>query len=613
VSCVIAFADLTGAPAERGLLVRAAAVPPYDSDRVSVTLHEQVGLAAAPLPRRVSGFASVAPQGYGGVITVALDGRLDDRRELRRRLSSCLSVDPATVSDAELVLAAYLRWGLDAAAHLAGEFAWCLWDGRERRLVCARDHFGVRPLYYAWGPRALVISNAVASLQRAGVVSDRLLDRAVGDLLLFGDPQEPADTMLADVRRLPAAHVLTWTAASGVDVWAYWKLVPPSPQRARDCRDVGASLRDALQRAVDDRVGGEAATVLMSGGLDSTSLAALAARRAEPAPVRALTSVHRTVGHDEEERFAALAAGAIGIPCDIHPLDSYELFGRWDADACPVLPMAEPLTAVMADLLERVSEHDAVALSGDGGDPLFLPATLPRHVGRMPPMDIVRGVWRLGVRYRRAPLFGVRTAWRRLRSPDPPPPAWLAASLGAVYDAGARRQEVEAATRVEGAVLRRESVRQLRSPWWPSLFESLHPAATRRPADVRYPFFDRRVVELALALPSYPWCVGKTALREAMQGLLPDDVRLRPKAPLPFDPVAVRQRRSFDDVVRTLSAAPGIDRYVDVRRLAATVAPGGLLLDAEPGTLAAFSLALWLVQAPGVRAEGLSRVAAARL
>jgi asparagine synthase (glutamine-hydrolysing) len=173
---------------------------------------------------------------------------------------------------------------------------------------------------------------------------------------------------------------------------------------------------------------------------------------------------------------------------------------------------------------------------------------------------------------------------------------WLAAPLGAVYDVGARRQEVGAATRVEAAVLRRESVRQLRSPWWPALFESLHPAATRRPADVRYPFFDRRVVELALALPSYPWCVGKTALREAMQGLLPDDVRLRPKAPLPFDPVAVRQRRSFDDLERTLSAAPGIDRYVDVRRLAATAAPGGLLLDAEPGTLAAFSLALWLHQ-----------------
>jgi asparagine synthase (glutamine-hydrolysing) len=591
VSCVVAFADLTGAPAGCAPLAHAAGVPPYDGGRVSVTLDGHVGLAAAPLPRRRCGVATVSPRGCESAITVVFDGHLDDRRELLCRLTS-LSTDPAAASDADLVLAAYLQWGLDAAAHLAGEFAWCLWDGRERRLVCARDHFGIRPLYYAAGPRALAVSNAVTSLQRTGTVSDGLLDRAVGDLLLFGDPQEPADTMLADVRRVPPAHTLTWTPSSRVEIRAYWRLTPPPPLRARRDRDVAERFRDTLQHAVDDRIGREPATVLMSGGLDSTSLAALAARSASR--VRALTSVHRTVAYDDEERFAGLAAGAIGIPWDVHPLDGYELFGGWDGDACPVLPMAEPLTAVMADLLERAAAHGGLALSGDGGDPLLLPATLPRHVGRMPPLDIARGVWRLGRRHRRAPLLGLRSTWRRLRTPDAPPPSWLAASLSATYDPAARRHDVEAAARVEREVLRRESVRQLRSPWWPSLFESLHPAATRRPVEVRYPFFDRRVVDLALALPSYPWCVGKIALRESMDGLLPDAVRLRPKTPLPFDPVAVRRRLSFDDALQTLSAAPDFDRFVDVRRLAATVAPDGLLLDAEPGTLAAFSLAVWL-------------------
>ena len=166
------------------------------------------------------------------------------------------------------MLAAYLQWGLDAAAHLAGEFAWCLWDGRERRLVCARDHFGIRPLYYAAGPRALAVSNAVTSLQRAGTVSDRLLDRAVGDLLVFGDPQEPADTMLADVRRVPPAHALTWTRSSGVEVWAYWRLTPPPPLRVRRARDVaravsrhaaarrGRSHRERAGHGVDERRAG---------------------------------------------------------------------------------------------------------------------------------------------------------------------------------------------------------------------------------------------------------------------------------------------------------------------------------------------------------------------
>jgi len=596
VSCVVAFADLTGAPAERAALAHAASVPPFDACRAALAIDSNVGLASAPLPRREPGWATASPPGYGASITLALDGRFDDRADLLRRLAPRLTVDPAAASDADLALAAYLRWGLDAPKNLAGEFAWCLWDGRERRLVVARDHFGVRPLYYASSPAALVVSNAVACLQRAGVVSSRLLDRAVGDLLVFDDPQEPAETILADVRRVPPAHVLTWTPQSGIALWAYWRLPPPAIV-GRGFSPAGvAAFGAALQQAVDDRVD-EPATVMMSGGLDSTSIAAMAMRRSAPGALRALTSVHRSVPQDEEERFAAAAASAIGLPWDTHPLDDYGLFDRWDADARPVLPVAEPLTAVMADLLERMSAHGSVALSGDGGDPLLLPATLPRHIGRMPAGDIARGVWRLWTGYRQPPLLGLRSTWRRLRTPDTPPPAWLAAPLRAGYDVDARRRDVQAAARVEKGVLRRESVRQMRSPWWPSLFESLHPAATRQPVEIRYPFFDRRVVDAALALPSYPWCIGKIALREATAGLLPDAVRLRPKAPFAGNPVGLRQKPTFEDAVALLRSAPGIERFVDVSRFAATVHPSGLLLDDEPGTLAAVSLALWLTHA----------------
>ena len=594
MSCVVALVELTGAPVERATLVHAASVPPYDGTRVRVGLDGGVGLAAAPLPRREPGASVISPSGYGASIVAVVDGRFDERAQLLRRLTPRLEADPAHASDADLVVAAYLEWGLDAAAHLTGDFAWCLWDGRDKRLFCARDHFGIRPLYYACGDRSLAASNAAASLFRAGVASGRLRDRAVGDLLLFGDPMTPGETMLADVNRVPPAHVLTWTRGSGVEVRPYWRLQPPS--RACAHHEAAGRFRDTLQRAVDDRLRGEPATVLMSGGLDSTSVAALAARRDRTAPVRALTSVHRSLPQDSEERFASLAAEAIGIPWDTHPLDDYELFGRWDADACPVLPMAEPLTAVMADVLDRASAHGSVALCGDGGDPLLLPATLPRHVGRARPLETVRGVWRLWVGYRKPPLLGLRSTWRRLRTQEAAAPPWLAAPLRAAYDAGTRRQEVETAARVEPGVLRREAVRQLRSPWWPSLFESLHPAATRRPVDVRYPFFDRRVVEAGLALPSYPWCVNKIVLREAMVDLLPDAVRLRPKTPFAADPVGLRRKTSLEEVVRIMQAAPGFERFVDVPTFAATVRPSGLLLDDEPGTLAALSLALWLTR-----------------
>jgi len=608
VSCVVALTGLTGAPAERALLVHAVTVPPFDGAAVRTVVEGHVGLGAAPLPGGASGLSQSALLGSGACVTAVFDGRLDGRGELGRNVRPHLTVDPASASDADLILGAYLAWGLDAPAHLLGDFAWCLWDGRERRLLCARDHFGVRPLYFVHTARWLAISNAVTSLRRVPDVSDRLLDRAVGDLLVFGDPQDPHDTMLAAVRRVPAGHRLTWTEAAGPRVSAYWRCAAPPPARVRDPRETIAGFRERLQQAVDDRLRGESATVMMSGGLDSTSVAALAVR-APLARIRAITSVHRTLAHDEEERFAGLAAAALGLPIDAHVLDAYGLFDRWDGDACPVLPVAEPLTAVMSDLLFRASAHGSVVLSGDGGDPLLLPATLPRHLGRMPARDIARGIWQLVHGYRRPPLMGLRSTIRRLCAPEESSPPWLAAPLRAVYDVAGRRRDVAAAARVEPDVLRRESLFQLRSVWWPSLFESQHPAATLRPVDVRYPFFDRRVVEFGLALPSYPWCVNKTILREAMTGLVPDAVRLRPKAPLPFDPVAVRRQLTLHDVVRRLSAAPCLERFVDAASFAAAVAPGGLLLDAEPGTLAALSLAWWLTHAPAAHARSVGAAA----
>ena len=198
------------------------------------------------------------------------------------------------------------------------------------------------------------------------------------------------------MQRLPPAHVLAWTPSSGVTVRAFWRLQAVAPRR-HDA-DVTAHFRETLQQAVDDRLAGQPATVLMSGGIDSTLVAAMAVRSRSGTAVRALTSVHRALPNDMEEQFASMAAHAIGVSWDTHLLDGYGLFDRWDGDARPVLPMAEPFTAVMADVFERVSAHGGVVLSGDGGDPLLLPATLPRHAGRMPAWEIARGVWRLGVR-----------------------------------------------------------------------------------------------------------------------------------------------------------------------------------------------------------------------
>ena len=130
-------------------------------------------------------------------------------------------------SDAELILAAHERWGADGASRLLGDFSFCIWDAASRQLVCARDHFGVKPLYYARVGPAIVISNALRSVRRYPGISDRLDDLAVGDVLLFGLAMDSSRTMFTDISRLPPAHVLVGSGSGVQGVHRYWTLDPP--------------------------------------------------------------------------------------------------------------------------------------------------------------------------------------------------------------------------------------------------------------------------------------------------------------------------------------------------------------------------------------------------
>jgi asparagine synthase (glutamine-hydrolysing) len=138
----------------------------------------------------------------------------------------------------------------------------------------------------------------------------------------------------------------------------------------------------------------------------------------------------------------------------------------------------------------------------------------------------------------------------------------------------------------------------LAAPGWPQAFESLDPNTTGLPVELRYPLFDARVVSLALSLPSYPWCVDKTVLREAMRGRLPDVIRLRPKTALAGDPVALRAWPA-GKVVALIKNTPGMDAYIDVQAFERSAQDTGLLTDRQSGTLAAAALATWLGTAAG--------------
>ena len=602
----VAILDTSGAPVDRRLLETIIDVSPCDASRAVVWTHDGIGLGAAPLhttqrverPVAASRNASTAflSVSAGGRFGVVMDGRLDDRASLIGALEGDLGRCIGRVPDVELVLAAYERWGSDCAAHLLGDFAFCVWDAERRQLFCARDHFGVKPLYYACVGSAIVVGNVLRSVRRYPGISARLDDHAVGDVFLFGLAMDPSRTMFAEIARVPPAHVLVHSASGAHRVRRYWALEPPATIDAANHGEAVEAFGEALRRAVADRVGSGPVGVLMSGGLDSSSIAAMAAGvlgSSAPESLRAFTGVYDTVAADEERHYSSLVAARLQIPIEHLALDGYQFFARWDEGELPPEPTTEPMTATMADLLARAADHGASVLTGDGGDPLLLPSPLIRQIGHVPFRRLMAGfMTSLGAQPR--PPIGLRSSlpnWRRGRDTDVP--AWLAEPLLRSFDARSRWTEITA-RRAAHRGPRSAAVNSLADPWWPSTFETYDAGAMGRPVEMRYPFFDVRVVGAALRLPSFPWCVNKHVLRTIMQGRLPDAVLQRPKTPLAVAPESVHGQWSFSAAVQALAAAPAIEQYVNVQKFEAEVRPEFLFTDRARGTLAAVSLAVWL-------------------
>ena len=393
----VAIFDTSGAPIDGRLLRNMMDVPPYDAASGVVWAADGVGLGASPLVtpsalptpsplRSPHHVGAPQPLACGDRLRIVMDGRLDNRAALVRRLE--VGLEPrggldrrlGAASDVALALAAYELWGTDCASHLLGDFSFCVWDADHRHLFCARDHLGVKPLYYSQLGTTLVVSNVLRSVRRHPQVSTRLDEAAIGDFLLYWTCLEPSRTSFADVARVPPAHTLTVSEAGRARLARYWALEPEDSLRLRRPAEYIERYVSTLETVVGDRVGLGPAGILMSGGLDSSSVAAAAASVVGPATtptaLRAYTAVYDTVEQDQERHYSTLVARALRIPIEHYAMDGYRWFERWNASLLPPEPSAEPMTAMMADLLEQVSRHSGVVLTGDGGDPALLPSTL---------------------------------------------------------------------------------------------------------------------------------------------------------------------------------------------------------------------------------------------
>lgn len=575
MSGIVGVINPDGQPVERELLGRLTQSLAWRGpDDQGVWLEGPVGLGHTLLRTTFESLSEQQPSSLDGCVWITADARIDGRADLIHELEGRGCTNLKNVPDVELILSAYQVWGEDCVHHLLGDFAFAIWDGPRRRLFAARDQLGVKPFYYADTGRSLIFSNTLNCLRQHPDVSDRLNDLAIADFLLFGFNLDPATTSFADIRRLPAAHSLTWQPGGVAKVRRYWSLPAEGVLRYPRQRDYVDRFQELLGQAVADRLRTDKVGVFLSGGLDSPLVTAIArellAARSPRFDLHCYTAVYDRLIPDEERYYAGVVARHLQVPVEFLPLDDYALFGR-QSDLRTPEPINDPRGAASADLINLAASRSRVILTGNGGDEILCQSKsyLYKLVKGLHLAPLAAGVGRCLFLYGHVPQVGFKATlgrWRQRHGrsqPDAGFPGWLNPDLAARLELRARWQRLNQAARPKEPV-RPEAYACLANPFFQVFFENYDTGTMRIPVEFRHPLLDLRLLSYALSLPPLPWCVDKIMLRELAKGRLPDLIGRRPKTPLAGYPDLALVRRPGS---RWLDAfAPCQELSVYVRR-----------------------------------------------
>lgn len=470
---------------------------------------------------------------------IVLDGRIDNREELFTKLN-ITSAEGRSLSDAGLILHAYALWGNACLEHLIGEYAFVILDASSGQLLCARDAIGERSLFYAWhGTRLVIASEAWAAASIGGLPLHPEFNETGAARYFAMKANEDGQTMFKNVCELLPAYSMLVTVSSS-HLWRYWQPDPIRRVRCRSDEEYAGEFRALLEESVRCRMRSNAPVgVSMSGGLDSGSVACLAASMSAPQPLTTLSYVFDDVelaDCDEREYIESIKK-----QWDIHsiqfPGDRAWPFKDWQNwPRNPNRPYGNPFRLLL-ELVYHHAEKEGlrVLLTGGGGDQLYGAGV--NWFADLLGEGRVLQAWRELMNYisqnglRKALTAGfLQRAVRRLLNVIPiarhlfhsqSAPAWLTPlSLEAIRNSENRPDSIiEQYTGLLGMGIA-------------SSYSGEASYANRHVVELRHPYRDRRLIEFVLALPAYQLYYNglyKHILRTAMKDILPETIRTRSK------------------------------------------------------------------------------------
>lgn len=312
-----------------------------------------------------------------GRFWIVLNGEIYNYLEIRQELIS-QGVTFRSHSDTEVALASYIFWGEDCLNHFNGMWALAIYDRERQRLFCARDRFGVKPFYYMHQPERFAFGSEIKQLHYLAGSTAQLNPSVLADFLFWRFETHTEETFFEGILALPPGHFMEIDhdviATGAVRPKAFWQ---PRAVAALDDQTAATAFRELLQDSVKLRLRSDVPVgVTLSGGLDSSSVTCLAAtqrRRLSAEPLMVFTADFGDPGFSEE-RFARIVSERVGANHVFIRPESHNLVNDWSRF---VRAMEEPFSGLSFyanwKVYQKIRESNVtVILNGQGGDELLL-------------------------------------------------------------------------------------------------------------------------------------------------------------------------------------------------------------------------------------------------
>ncbi|MCI0558899.1 MAG: asparagine synthase-related protein [Nitrososphaera sp.] len=589
MSGICGFINFDGSPANPEFLREMAeAAAHYGLDGINYWIDNQVGLAHLALQITPESIHEHQPLiSADKLFCLVADARIDNRSELVSSLATGGYLVADNPTDPDLILAAYLCWGEHCPLHIIGDFAFALWDGRNHKLLCARDALGIKPLFYSLKGGVLCIATEAQQILHHPIISNEFDEVKIADFLA-GNLSEESRTYFKEICRLPAAHCLI-ASAGDVRIERYWDIDPAKQIAYERDEEYADHFLELFQRVVADHLRSHtpAISIMMSGGLDSSSIAAVAHQDLHHSSRRLIAHslVYNELKPNDERAYIQAIEKKLDIAVNYVSNDNLVFFGdlsKLDLDS-PYIGWESTVDRLLYASREQGAR---ILLHGVGGDELLAGTPLVYYDqlqrGRIVALKTLAQDTRLHNRSFLRVLYSwyfkprlpiplrqiIKRRGRRRKSSLPP---WISVDLATRTNLCSRlstrfpiRYQSAAQQRIyESALIHIEVQRE-------PLFQ-LQRQAARLSMEIRFPMLDRRLYEFVLSIPpDQLWRNGfsKYLLRRAMHGILPEEIRLRYDKTLYRDVInncLQKESQAIEQLLANpLSAKLG---YVDIPKL----------------------------------------------